>query len=83
MQLDQVRRIATNIVREQAPELEVLGVSAAGRGSDYAEIFVGVRDCAAEPCRVTWGLDRAVSPEVMRAVLVDKLNNHRQDHSSR
>jgi hypothetical protein len=52
----------------------VLGVTAAEGGSDYTEIFLDVRDCTDEVCRLTLGLDRAVSPEALRAELLDKLD---------
>jgi hypothetical protein len=74
MTIDEVRHIATQVVHEQASGFEVLGVTAAEGGSDYTEIFLDVRDCPDEVCRLTLGLDRAVSPEALRAQLLKKLD---------
>jgi hypothetical protein len=50
MTLEEVRRMATQIVHEQARGVEVLGVTSARGGSDYTEIFLEIRDCS-DPTR--------------------------------
>jgi hypothetical protein len=74
MTLEEVRRIATQAVREQAPGFEVLGVTTAEGGSDYTEILLEIRDCTEPVCRITLGLDRAVSPKTLCAELVNRLH---------
>src|SRR5689334_20097931 len=66
MDLIEVRRLAGAVVDEHAPELEVLAVTAGEGGAAYAELFLGVRDCVDEPCRVAIGLDRDMSSEQVR-----------------
>ena len=74
MTLEEVRRMATQIVHERAPGVEVLGVTMAEGGSDYTEIFLEIRNCTAPVCRLTLGLDRAMSPKAFRAELVHRLD---------
>jgi len=64
----------------------VLGVTT-GRGrSDYTEIFLRICDCTDPVCRLTLGLDRAVSPQSLRAELLkrlDKVGNGRESEIRR
>ena len=49
LSLSDVRRIVSEVAREQTPSLEVVAARADG-DSSYTEVILTVRGCATEPC---------------------------------
>jgi hypothetical protein len=78
LSLTDVRRIATEVARQQHPALEVVGAIAA---SSYAEVVLSVRDDPAE-CRMIVGVSRDASEPECRDVMTARLQQHLADHLS-
>ena len=78
--LNEVRRIATEIARQENPALEVISATSSDGGSGYAEVMLIVRGCRAEPCRVMIGVNRNASEAELRQAVVDRLRAHAAEH---
>jgi hypothetical protein len=78
LEVPNVARIAADAAREH-PGLEVLGVSVTN-GSDYAEIFVRLRGCRAEPCLATLGVFRDVDESTLLPEISARLAQHVREH---
>jgi hypothetical protein len=73
--VETVARVAREVVRQDAPGLEVVGVKLNDRDADYTEVIVRILDCDHEPCVVTVGLFRDGGEEKLRQELTDKLKH--------
>lgn len=80
MDLATFHQTAVAVVREHAPELEVLGVTSAEGGSHYTEIFLMLRGCAEEPCRLVLGVSRDMTPTALRQQIAEQLAQHLSEH---
>jgi hypothetical protein len=78
VEVPDVARIATEAAAKY-PGLEVLGVSVTN-GSDYAEIFVRLRGCGAEPCLATLGVFRDMNEADLLPEISARLGQHVRDH---
>jgi hypothetical protein len=76
MDLNNARRIATEVVLSGHPSLNVVGVSPASEGSNYTEIILSVENCHMEPCRISIGVQRDVSESTFRAAVEEQLREH-------
>jgi len=75
--LTQLRRIAADVARQEAPMLEVVGVAPLGHESAYAELMLATRDGAADPRRTVVGVNRDTSESAYRTVLKERLQQPR------
>ena len=76
MDLNDVRRIATEVVEATDPSLRVVGAATGEGGSNYTEIMLSVENCHAEPCRISIGVERDVSEEAFRQAVGDQVRQH-------
>ena len=81
LSLDDVRRIADEVIRRENPAMRVLAATTAEGGSDYTEIFVTVLGCAKEPCRLIIGLNRGASEAEFRRTVADRFREHLKEHA--
>ena len=81
MDVAAVHQTAIAVVRERAPQLEVLGATSAEGGSDYTEVFLMIRGCGQEPCRLVLGVSRDVTPTALRQQIADQLAEHLLMHA--
>ena len=81
MNLAEVHQTAVAVVRERAPQLEVLGVTSAEGGSDYTEVFLMIRGCAQEPCRLVLGVSRDLTPTELRRQIAEQIAQHLLMHA--
>src|SRR5262245_13219749 len=79
--LPEIRRIASDVAREQDPALEVVGAMAAGNELLYSEVILSIRGCRVEPCQLMIGVNRNLSEiecrDAMRAGLKRHIAVHR------
>jgi len=80
LRLDDVRRLATEVAREQDNALEVVGVVTPSGNSGYAEVLITVSGCAPEECLLSVGVDRQTSEDNFRSLLAGKIRDHVQEH---
>jgi hypothetical protein len=79
LSLSDVRRIVSEIAREQTPTLEVVAARADG-DSSYTEVILTVRGCATEPCQIVMGVSRGASESEFRQTVREQLEEHLHDH---
>ena len=79
LKLTDVRRIATEVTRDQFPALEIVGAVAEG-DSGYTEILMTVRGCRQEPCQIMIGLNRDATEPEFREAVHERLREHLEDH---
>jgi hypothetical protein len=75
-----VTRIATQVVRDQSLPLNVIGAVRGGDDSDYVEILLTVSGCASAPCQLTVGVFRNVSEEDLSTDIETRLRRHLDEH---
>ena len=79
LNLTDVRRIATEVVNKENPELAV--VAARGeRDSPYTEVILTIRGCSAEPCQLMIGVSRDATEREFREAIQDRLREHLDEH---
>ena len=79
LNLNDVRRIATEVVEATDSSLRVVGATTSDGGSNYTEIMVSIVNCHAEPCRLSIGVARDVSEAAFREAVVEQLRRHISD----
>lgn len=67
--LTDIRRIATDVARENRSHLDVLAAKKAGSESEYAEVMLENRECPQPPCLVVVGVDRNSTEEECRTAI--------------
>ena len=79
--LSDVRRIATDVARQQNPALEVVAVTPSeGEASTYSEVIVAFRGCRVEPCHLIVGVSRTASESECRGAVKAGLAQHFAEH---
>jgi hypothetical protein len=78
--LKELRRIATDVARQENPALEVISATSTEGDSGYTEVMLTVRGCRAEPCRVMIGVIRDASEAELRRAVADRLRAHAAEH---
>ena len=76
IELNDVRRIAEEVVSQQDNALRVLGVRGTEGGGNYTELFLTVQRCAPEPCLIALGLDRNMSESALRSQVAERVRKH-------
>jgi hypothetical protein len=79
LNLNDARRIATEVVEATDPSLRVVGAASAEGGSNYTEIMLSVANCHAEPCRLSIGVERDVSELAFREAFGEQVRRHIHD----
>jgi hypothetical protein len=82
MNLNDARRIATEVVAATDSTLRVVSVATAGEGSNYTEIMLAVANCHAEPCRLSIGVERDTSETMFREAVREQVRLHVRDRES-
>ena len=82
LNLNDVRRIATEVVEATDPSLRVVGAATGEGGSNYTEIMVSVVNCHAEPCRLSIGVERDASEAALREAVGEQVRRHIRDRES-
>ena len=80
--LTEVRRIASDVARQQNPALEVISATSADGDSGYTEVMLTVRGCRAEPCLLMIGVSRNASEAELRQAVIDRLRVHAAEHQA-
>lgn len=78
--LKEVRRIASEVARQENPALEVISTTSSGDLSAYTEVMLTIRGCRAEPCRLMIGVSRNTTEAELRQALADRLRAHAAEH---
>lgn len=81
LNLSDVKRIASDVVRTERPDLEVVSATTAEGGSAYTEVTMTIRGCRQEPCRIVVGADRSGSEPALRSAIAARLREHLDQHS--
>lgn len=81
LNLNDARRIATEVVAATNSSLRVVGAATQG-GSNYTEIMVSVVNCHAEPCRLSIGVERDMSEAAFRKAVGDQVRRHLRERES-
>ncbi len=79
LSLSDVRRIVSEVAREQTPTLEVVAARA-DADSSYTEVILTVRGCSTEPCQIIMGVSRGASESEFRHTVRDQLEEHLHQH---
>ena len=82
LNLNDARRIATEVVAATHSSLRVVGATAGEGGSNYTEIMLLVSNCHAEPCRLSIGVERDVSEAAFRVAVDEQVRQHLRDRKS-
>jgi hypothetical protein len=82
LNLNDARRIATEVVAATHSSLRVVGATAGEGGSNYTEIMLLVANCHAEPCRLSIGVERDVSEAAFREAVGEQVRKHLQNRES-
>ena len=81
MDLNNARRIATEVVAATDSSLRVVGATTGG-GSNYTEIMLSIENCHAEPCRISIGVERDVPEAAFRESVGEQVRQHIRDRES-
>ena len=80
--MDEVNRIAGLAATDASPVLQLAGVTMGGTpGGAYVEILVNITGCRTDACQIEVGAFRDVTPEDLRAQILEKLRDHLQNHA--
>ena len=78
--LEDLRRMAMDVVREEHTTLEVVAAVTEAGGSAYAEVLITLQRCGPEECLLSVGIDRGLSPAAVRVLLRDRVRAHLHEH---
>jgi len=78
--LSEARCIAADVVANEDPTIEVLGVTRAEGGSQYTEVILTIRGCTTEPCRIMIGLNRDTPEPIFRQEVQRQVRHHLSEH---
>lgn len=78
--VDELRRIATEVVEAEHPDLAMVGVTFVTSGSDYVEVLVQCAGCHEGPCGVVVGIRRNAGIASVREQVAAGLQGHRSAH---
>ena len=73
MSVDEVTRVAKEVVKDDARGYEVVGVTMGDFTGDYAEVLIKVIDCDHQPCMVAIGIFRDAGEKELRKQIAEKL----------
>ena len=76
LNVQEVTHIAREAAGSLSRNLRVAGVTVADRDGDYVEVIIDVEECHRAPCRVSVGVFRNASPDVVREHIVAHLQQH-------
>ena len=82
LELDDIRRLAVAVARDEHFAIDVVGVLTESGGSGYTEVLVVLRGCAPDECRISVGVDRHAHETVVRSALADKMRAHMREHGT-
>ena len=74
--LSEVRRIATDVARQQDPFLEVIAATPSEGKSAYTEVLFAMRGSRSEPYRLIIGVTRDTSEFECRLAVQQRLQQH-------
>ena len=76
-----VTRIAREVASAQSTKMRVMGVMLGNGDGDYAEVIIDLEDCGKEPCRMSVGVFRNASEDIVRGEIGKRLERHILEHS--
>jgi hypothetical protein len=76
LSLNDVRRLAAEVAREEDPALEVLAATSAEGATNYAEVILALHGEQSQPRRVLVGVSRKAPESDIRAWLRHRLREH-------
>jgi hypothetical protein len=82
LDLNAVRRIASEVVEATDPSLRVVGAATSQGGSNYTEIVLSIANCHVEPCRMSIGVGRDLSEAAFRQAVGDRLREHLRERQT-
>jgi hypothetical protein len=80
--LEEVRRMATDVAREENTSLEVVAAVTEAGGSAYAEVLITLQGCGPEECLLSVGVDRGLKPDAVRMLLRERVRAHLHEHGT-
>jgi hypothetical protein len=75
-----VTRIANEAIQAEQAGFDVVGVTHAEGGGQYAEVILRALGCHEHPCQVSLGVFRDVSESALRAEIARKVRAHVAGH---
>lgn len=82
LNLNDARRIATEVVETTDSSLRVVGATTGEGGSNYTEIMLSVANCYAEPCRLSIGVERDVPEAAFREAVGEQVRRYLRDRKA-
>jgi hypothetical protein len=76
--VQEIGRIASDVVVREQAGVEVIGVTVNTGGSDYSEILVRLRGCHESPCEMVIGVFRSAGEPMIREEIARKLRAHKE-----
>jgi hypothetical protein len=71
-----VTRIAREAVRQQSPDVAVVGVTAGDRNGNYAEVIIDIGNGRSEPRRISVGVFRNAPEQEVRQEIAASMHRH-------
>lgn len=78
LRLNDLRRVAGDVAREEDPGLRVLAARNAEGATDYSELTIMLDRPTSDPSRIILGVRRHASESQIRRVLREQLRDHLQ-----
>ena len=78
LRLKDLRRVASDVAREENPALHVLAARNAEGATDYSEVTVILDRPRSDPSRIILGVRRHESESQIRRVVREQLRDHLQ-----
>jgi hypothetical protein len=76
LRLEDLRRVAADVARDEDPGLRVLSAMNAEGASDYSEVTLMLEQPGSNPSRVIVGVRRSESESQIRRVMREQLRDH-------
>jgi hypothetical protein len=76
MSIDEALQLAAEVAKAENPHLVVVGLTGADGSSPYIEMPIALKGCHVEPCRLSIGFDRAISPAQLRETVRRRIREH-------
>ena len=76
LSLDEALQVAADVAKAENPQLAVVGLTGFEGSSRYIEMPIALKGCHVEPCRLSIGFDRTISPTQLRETVQRRIREH-------
>jgi hypothetical protein len=76
LSLDEALQLAADVAKAEDSRFSVVGLTGSDGSTGYVEMLIAIKGCHVDPCRLSIGFDRTISPAQLRELLQRRIREH-------